>query len=104
MKALDDIISRIELIRDWIDKGIFWDSIDDPEESAHLGPLPNLTELDWDDLEDLIIWPDLLRCDLNENAPPEDAIAHRVREALMERIEDYTGAIGDRLWELEEGE
>ena len=28
----EDIISRVEHIRDWIDKGVFWDSIDNPEE------------------------------------------------------------------------
>ena len=104
MKEFEDIINRVEHIRDWIDKGVFWESIDNPEESANLGPLPELTELDWEDLDDLYIYLDLLRCDLEENEPDEGTTAHAVYDMLQEKIEGYNEAIATRLWELEEGE
>ena len=97
-------ISRVEHIRDWIDKGVFWDSIDNPEESAQLGPLPELTELEWEDLDELYSYLDLLRCDLEDNEPDEGTTAHEVYDALLQKIDGYNEAIGTQLWELEEGE
>ena len=102
MRKLEDIINRVEHIRGWIDKGVFWDSIDDPEGSDDLGPLPELTELEWEDLDELYGDLDLLRCDLEDNEPDEGTIAHAVYDALLEKIGGYNEAIADRLWELEE--
>ena len=104
MKEFEDIINRVEHIRDWIDKGVFWESIDNPEESANLGPLPELTELDWEDLDELYGYLDLLQCDLEDNEPDKGTIAHAVYDKLREKIEGYNEAIATRLWELEEGE
>ena len=104
MNNFEDIISRVEHIRDWIDKGVFWDSIDNPEESAQLGPLPELTELEWEELDELYGYLELLRCDLEDNEPDEGTTAHEVYDALLQKIDGYNEAIGTRLWELEEGE
>ena len=53
MKEFEEMVQRIELIRGWLEKGVFWDSIDDERASADLGSLPEVQDMDADDLQDL---------------------------------------------------
>ena len=101
MKEFEEMIRRIELIRDWLEKGVFWDSIDDERASADLGPLPEVQDMDAEDLQDLFDYLEDLYCDLNDNTPAEGSAAFRVRTALRAQIEEYEEAIQDRLGEIE---
>ena len=101
VKEFDEMIQRIELIRGWLEKGVFWDSIDDEGASADLGPLPEVQDMDADDLQDLFDYLEDLYCDLNENTPAEGSAAFRVRAALRSQIEKYEESIQDRLGEIE---
>ena len=62
MKEFEEMIRRIELIRDWLEKGVFWDSIDDEIASADLGPLPEVQDMDAEDLQDLFDYLEDLYC------------------------------------------
>lgn len=95
------MIRRIELIRGWLEKGVFWDGIDNERASADLGPLPEVQDMDADDLQDLFDYLEDLYCDLNVNTPAEGSAAFRVRTALRAQIEEYEEAIQDRLGEIE---
>ena len=102
MEDCEAFIDRIEHIRDWIDKGVFWASVEDPAASADLGPLPLSEDMYQDEIEELQGCLDLLQCDLTDDEPDEGTLAHEAWQALTDTTDAYLERLADRWWELEE--
>ena len=101
LKAYQAILGRISVIREWIDKGMFNESVSDPDDSSNLGPLPDLCALEFEELDNLLLEMENLENDLRENEPPKRTPAYAAWTALLRRIDEYAVKLDDLITGLQ---
>ena len=101
MNDTDRMYDRIDLMLEWLDLGVFYDSFEGKADAPSLPPLPDISRWDMDELEDMFYALDALKQDLNDSHPAPRSVGAWAKAALLKQIAACHETLSERIVELE---